>query len=55
MLCSCLLIALLRTPYWIGVVAAVVVTILEKQAYVDDNITAPLGALAIKAVLTTLI
>ena len=55
MLLSCLLIALLGTPYWIGAAGAVLATVLEKQPYVDDNITAPLGALATMAILTTLI
>lgn len=51
MLGSCLLIALMVMPYWAGAVGAVVATALEKWGRVDDNITAPLGALAVMALL----
>ena len=47
MLGSCLAIAALVDPYWIGAAAAVVATVLEKQRWVDDNITVPLGSLGL--------
>jgi len=48
MLGSCLLLAYLASPYWIGVVAAAVATIAEKltpaSRWVDDNLTLTLAA-----------
>ena len=51
MLVTCLLIGLLVQPYWIGAAGAVTATMLERQKWVDDNLAAPLGALAIMVVL----
>ena len=47
MLVSCLLIAIMVQPYWIGAVAAVVATIVEKQRWVDDNITIPICSILV--------
>lgn len=47
MLVSCLLISLLITPYWVGAIAAVAVTLLERDKTLDDNITVPIGGLII--------
>lgn len=52
MLASCLVIASLVHPYWIGASGAVVATYLERQKWVDDNLSAPLGALFLMGLLS---
>ncbi|MEM4092271.1 MAG: hypothetical protein QW837_04335, partial [Conexivisphaerales archaeon] len=32
---------------WAGIIAAVLATLAEKQAYIDDNITVPLVAIVV--------
>ena len=53
-LVACLLIALLVTPYWVGVVGAMVAVVLEhlcgdvgRIKWLDDNLAMPLGALVV--------
>lgn len=54
MLATCLLVAVLVSPYWIGALGAVVATGAERYEGIDDNLTSPLAALAVMAPLYTL-
>jgi phytol kinase len=55
MLVACLLLACFITPYWIGVVGAMVATAAEKLTitshFVDDNLTIPLASALVMGVL----
>lgn len=47
MLVACLIVAIMVSPYWVGVLGAVVATIVERWEGLDDNLTSPLAALAV--------
>lgn len=51
MLGVCLLVAVLIEPYWVGALGAVAAVLVERftftRGWIDDNLTIPIGALAI--------